>query len=66
MPKRLNDGGPAFPRGVFPDDWNKRAGEPVYPGLNLRDWFAGQALVGLVAARRIPYAYTHDRRATFG
>ena len=35
----INDGGPAFP-----------SSHPVFPenGMTLRDWFASQALVGLV------------------
>jgi hypothetical protein len=37
----INDGGPAFP-----------VGSPThrgYEGMTLRDWFAGQALAGLIA-----------------
>ena len=45
MNKTLN-GGPAFPAYVF--------AEPVsstdHPGMTLRDWFAGQALAGLMAS----------------
>jgi hypothetical protein len=36
----INDGGPAFPFDGY--------GERV-PGMTLRDWFAGQALAGLLA-----------------
>lgn len=36
------NGGPAFPRPVT--EWN--AGQP---GMTLRDWFAGQALAGIMA-----------------
>lgn len=36
---RKSDGGPAFPTNG--EDWQ--------PGMTLRDWFAGQALVGLLA-----------------
>jgi hypothetical protein len=44
--QQMNDGGPAFPRphsqrNPF-ETWNGQR------GLSLRDWFAGQALVGLV------------------
>ncbi len=35
----VNDGGPAFPR---PGDEY----DAPQPGMSLRDWFAGQALVG--------------------
>lgn len=39
---RVNDGGPAFP---------VTAGNDVYAqGITRRDWFAGQALVGLMAS----------------
>ena len=42
---RPNDGGPAYPaflpKGV--DSYN--------PGMTLRDWFAGQALAGILAFR---------------
>jgi hypothetical protein len=41
-----NDGGPAFPL-------NSPSGSPEYmparDGMSLRDWFAGQALAGLLA-----------------
>ena len=36
---KINDGGPAFPHN---DACN-------YPGMSLRDYFAGQALVGILA-----------------
>lgn len=37
-----NDGGPAFPRPYMADN-------PGRGGMSLRDWFAGQALVGILA-----------------
>lgn len=37
---KLNDGGPAFPI----DHWPCH-----FPGMSLRDWFAGRALAGLLA-----------------
>ena len=40
-PQRLDTGGPAFPN-VYTRD-----GKPL-PGMSMRDWFAGQALVGLL------------------
>jgi hypothetical protein len=41
----INDGGPAFP------SVGEGFGNPSYsaPGMTLRDWFAGQALAGLLA-----------------
>jgi hypothetical protein len=43
---KINDGGPAFPSTIqyFPDD--KNANEEQ--GMTLRDWFASQAMAGLV------------------
>lgn len=41
------DGGQAFPVSLFPGPMGDlHAGEP---GMTLRDWFAGQALAGLMA-----------------
>jgi hypothetical protein len=49
MADKRNDGGPAFPceqtRDEMHGDWN----QTFCPGMSLRDWFAGQALAGLVA-----------------
>jgi hypothetical protein len=45
----INDGGPAFPFDGY--------GERV-PGMTLRDWFAGQALAGMLAN---PDSWTGDR-----
>jgi len=39
-----DDGGPAFPC----DSTNKQL--PTQCGMSLRDWFAGQALMGIIAA----------------
>jgi len=38
-PKKINDGGPAFPNIGYTIDKN-------YNGMTLRDWFAGMALQG--------------------
>lgn len=40
MSDSINDGGPAF--------LNKDELGSMVPGMSLRDWFAGQALAGLV------------------
>lgn len=40
MSTPINDGGPAFP---VPQYRN------TLPGMSLRDWFAGQALAGIMA-----------------
>jgi hypothetical protein len=41
MSAQIDDGGPAFP--------NNDAHGCAYAGMTLRDWFAGQALAGLLA-----------------
>lgn len=45
--KELNDGGPAFPPPMIFDQSGNQ--EWVQQGLTIRDWFAGQALAGMVA-----------------
>lgn len=50
MSEPINDGGPAFP--VLNSGYNtvSKKWEPIGPiGMSLRDWFAGQALAGLMA-----------------
>jgi len=45
---KINDGGPAFPEAIAVGP----SGD-VYPGMggmSLRDWFAGQALTGLISS----------------
>lgn len=41
---KINNGGPAFPLQSIGPDF-----APGYSGMSLRDWFAGQALAGLLA-----------------
>lgn len=44
-PKK-NDGGPAFPETRYVNN----DGVPIHcPGMSLRDWFAGQALQGMLS-----------------
>ena len=45
-----DDGGPAFPRmPVF--NYSEKGLVPTeFPGMSLRDWFAGQALCGILAS----------------
>lgn len=49
MTKIDDDGGAAFPtHGGHPgDDWRNRI---IGGGMTLRDWFAGQALAGVISA----------------
>ena len=46
------DGGPAHPVTI-----TDKSGQiaPTYPGMSLRDYFAGQALVGILASRSNVY-----------
>jgi hypothetical protein len=53
---KINDGGPAFP---VPNDANTNGQE----GMTLRDWFAGQALVGKLAAASIREDGYHSKYA---
>ena len=48
MNEQINEGGPAFPgeQGHTPEGgWN----QTWEPGMSLRDWFAGQALAGILS-----------------
>ena len=49
MSEPINDGGPAFPRSPVIDPVDCSVQHKGNPGMTLRDWFAGQALVGLIA-----------------
>ena len=42
-----NDGGPAFPCDASMKQY------PTQEGMSLRDWFAGQALAGIMASPRL-------------
>ena len=47
-----NDGGQAFPSNV--------RGHGHAPGMTLRDWFAGQALAGMMASEAWPRGRPED------
>lgn len=59
----------AFPGGIYPkgaedDQGNDIEGLPVNPGMDLRDWFAGQVLLGIWASATEEYHYgTFEGRA---
>jgi hypothetical protein len=57
---QINDGGPAFPC----EEQIRCNGEVIdfrkFTGMTLRDWFAGQALVGLVSLQRPDAGITSD------
>jgi hypothetical protein len=52
MAEKINDGGPAFPGArheqVRQHDGSQTWADVIYPGMSLRDWFAGQALASFV------------------
>ena len=48
------DGGPAFPVGLIPKDGAINIGNPKSSGMTLRDYFAGQALIGILTTRGVP------------
>lgn len=56
MSEQINDGGPAFPRPPFtPKDSHDQFAQAGFaatghPGMSLRDWFAGQALAGILTS----------------
>lgn len=59
----IETGGPAFP--VFvPADGG--CGPHVNEGMSLRDWFAGQALIGLFAREANPMFGTHTEEFKTG
>lgn len=47
---KLDDGGPAFPNETRPSLSDATKVVPAHHGMSLRDWFAGQALAGLLAS----------------
>ena len=52
MTDKRNDGGPAFPKGYGQGN-----------GMTLRDWLAGQALVGLLASPKTDGSTTNAHMA---
>jgi hypothetical protein len=57
METKRDDGGPAYPTPVQDD--RDCAGRVLngYGGLTMRDWFAGQALIGIMAHDPMENAY---------
>jgi len=47
-----NDGGPAFPVAGFVSPYDQQIDPWPTPGMPLRDWFAGKALIGLTSSIR--------------
>jgi hypothetical protein len=48
----INNGGPAFPRHALEIKLPDGSVVPKDPGMTLRDWFASQALQGLLASTK--------------
>jgi hypothetical protein len=48
------DGGPAFPM------WDRTYPGEADSGMSLRDWFAGQAMAGLLAKSRDSFVEWHE------
>lgn len=46
-----DDGGPAFPGTWWDRDSTGVAPRESYPGMTLRDWFAGMAMAAMLARR---------------
>jgi hypothetical protein len=67
--KQLNNGGPAFPvvHAIIPQPGSFTQTPEAHQGMTLRDWFAGMALQGNLAACAPGYEYTggdsHQRAA---
>lgn len=60
---KAKDGGPAFPMQPYRIDLGDGGySENVFPqfGMTLRDYFAGQALVGIAHAERMMGAYRYE------
>jgi hypothetical protein len=64
----IKDGGPAFAAKVWQTDMSgsnwSTASEVNWPGMSLRDWFAGQALAGMCGGE--PGAHLIPDAAAFG
>jgi hypothetical protein len=63
MSTPINDGGPAFP---FSKEMETISGLQFSTGMTLRDWFAGQALVGLLTQpAEIEFGASHFAKASY-
>lgn len=49
MNTQINDGGPAFPASLYKLENGQESSVP-HIGMTLRDYFAGQALAGILAS----------------
>ena len=61
-----NDGGRAFPRPASAEETTLGGHANVsQPGMSLRDWFAGQALVGFIGRGDHPDPFPWIAKAAF-
>ena len=51
-----NDGGPAFPQHGWSSDPEVLKRMSENGGMSLRDWFAGQALIGVLANNELAHS----------
>ncbi|NBW15218.1 MAG: hypothetical protein EBR82_45215 [Caulobacteraceae bacterium] len=60
-----NDGGPAFPQplAVDPHDSKVPFKAPAEPGMTLRDWFIGQAIIAIYQNDRRDFSFAEDAGA---
>ena len=63
MSTPINDGGPAFP--VTPTDRSGQIAD-TFPGMTLRDYFAGQALAGMLGNATTTEHPGYDREGLSG
>ena len=66
-PTTPNDGGPAFPQEIREDN-GRGYGEKhsvFYPGMSLRDYFAGKALEGMLANSRRVFGFIDCAKDAF-
>lgn len=66
MKQPINDGGPAFPQHLAFNPNNEAVTAGMYfaegPGMSLRDWFAGMALQGILAAQTEEGSFEYGSR----
>jgi hypothetical protein len=60
--QKVKDGGPAYPSGL---DSSTETAWPVNEGMTLRDYFAGQALAGLIASKLHSLAFATQDDAAY-
>lgn len=60
MSDGIKDGGAAFPQALqFIENNGELSGNHSWSGLTIRDYFAGQALAGMMANETTPFSADH-------